>query len=160
MKYLTHSLLATRGALLGLGGSLAALVLWGASACSSTPPTRAELMLAGLDRLEAAMQAEIADPEARASALAALAEFRTAELAFLDSIKRSKERLVALNADHGAPRESFQSEIDSLRRLRTEFTDEVVEIHTALRELVTREEYLALMAELRREEDRWKEMAR
>lgn len=160
MKHQPHSLLASRGLYLALGGSLAALVLWGASACSSTPPTRSELMLSGLDRLDAAVRSEVADADAEAATLAILAEFRSDELAFLEDIRSSKERLMQLNLDHAAARADFLHEVERLRQIRVAFRDDIVDTYSAIRETVEREEYLALVQHLRSEEARWKEMAR
>jgi AcrR family transcriptional regulator len=143
-----------------VGGVLAALSLWGASACSSAPPTRSELLLASLDRLDEAVREEVVDPGAEEQALSVLREFRREELAFLEDVRHRKERLRQLNLHHGAAREDFVREIEELRGIRSAFRDEIVETYTAIRGIVTREEYLALIEHLRREEDRWKEMER
>jgi hypothetical protein len=117
-------------------------------------------MLSGLDRLDAAVRSEVADADAEAATLAILAEFRSDELAFLEDIRSSKERLMQLNLDHAAARADFLHEVERLRQIRVAFRDDIVDTYSAIRETVEREEYLALVQHLRSEEARWKEMAR
>jgi len=143
----------------GLGLGVLALGVWGTLACSSTPPpTRAELLMESLTRLDDAVRAEVADP-ARADAVLALVDgFRDEELEFLEMVRVKKEWLTKLNRRYDADRADFEKEIRELREGRAAFRDEILEFYLGLRELVTEEEYLTLVGHLRAEEARWEEL--
>jgi hypothetical protein len=147
------------GRLLLLGLGLSALALGGAAACSSTPvPTRGDLLLQGLERIEEAVRAEVSDPVDRQEALARLAELRASELDFLASVERSRTRLWELNARHDATREELLDELETLDVLRRGLRDELLGAHRALREAVPADEYAALLDHLRAGEEPWAEV--
>jgi hypothetical protein len=159
---MTHSERTRRagpGRLLLLGLGLAALSLGGASACSSTPPPpRSEMLLQGLERLDAAVRTEVSDPVGRQEALALVDGLRRSELEFLDAVGRSRAALWELSARHDASREELMREVEGLNALRRAFRDELVGTYLALRETVGPDEYPTLVRHLRAEEERWKEV--
>ncbi len=150
---------ASTGRLLLLGLGLGALALGVTAACSSTPPpTRSEMLLEGLGRMDAAIREEVSDPVARQEALALVDGLRRSELEFLDAVGRSRAAMWELSARHDASREELLREVEGLDALRRALRDELVETHLALREAVGRDEYLVLVRHLRSEEERWKEV--
>lgn len=146
---------------LGLGGVVVGLALWGALACSSTPtPTRAEMMMETLDRLDDSIREEVGDPARADAVLALVEEFRAEEVEFLEMVRIKQEWLTKLNRRYDADRADFEKEVRELREGREAFRDEILEFYLGMRELLSGEEYEVLMGRLRAEEARWEELAR
>lgn len=143
---------------LGLGLGVLGLAVWGTLACSSTPPNRADLMMESLDRLDDAIRAEVSDTARAEEVLALVDTFRGAENEFLEMVRVKKEWLTKLNRRYDADRVDFELEVRELREGREAFSDDILDFYLGLRELLSEEEYLVLIGELRADEARWAEM--
>ena len=101
----------------------------------------------------------IAEPERADRAVELLRAFRARELAYRSDVEQLRSRLFALNAAYDASRSDFEvlrGELDGKRR---ELAGQLVETFSALKELMTPDEWTAVFERVTELNEEWEGLA-